>query len=148
MVVVGAVVVDVVVVVRLTVVVVGAVVVVVPRVVVVVVRRVVVVVEAVVVDVVDVVDVVVEEEVDEVVVGAVEEVVVFGTVDGTARSRSRSSGEAVYKGATLIPSCASFITSEKICAGNDPPVTARPWTSDIGALSLYPTHTAVASCGV
>lgn len=86
-------------------------------------------------------EVVDDEVVDDEVVGTVE------VVDVTL-SRSRESGDAVNNGVTFTPSWAFFMTSEKILAGNEPPVTARPLTLDMGRLSGYPTHTLVASCGV
>lgn len=94
--------------------------------------------------------VVVLEGVDEVVD---EEVVDDDVVDDidvveVALSRSRESGDAVNSGVTFTPTWAFFMTSEKICAGNEPPVTGRPLTLAIGRLSGYPTHTPVASCGV
>lgn len=95
----------------------------------------------------DVEEVVDEEVVDDEVVD--DEVVDEVDVVEVALSRSSESGDAVNSGITLTPSCAFFITSEKICAGNDPPVTARPLTLVIGRFSSgYPTHTPVASCGV
>ena len=83
-----------------------------------------------------VVDVVEDEVVDDDVVDEDDEVeddeddgaVVVGASD----FRSRSSAEAVKSGSTLSPSWAAFITSAKICAGNEPPETARPWTLLIG----------------
>lgn len=88
------------------------------------------------------------------VVVVVEAVVDVGAVVVVASWRSRSSGEAVKIRSTLTPWWAAFITSAKICAGNEPPVTARPCTFVIGcggvfgSLSSKPIHTPVASCGV
>lgn len=77
---------------------------------------------------------VVVEDVVEVVVDDVDEVLVDEVLDVVVvtGSRSSESGEAVNRGVGFTPSRAFFITSEKIWAGNDPPVTARPWTLDIG----------------
>ncbi len=61
-------------------------------------------------------DDVVEDDVDDVVVVL-------------AGFRFNESGLAVNSGWAFTPSRAFFMTSEKICAGNDPPVTPRcPWT--------------------
>lgn len=78
----------------------------------------------------------VDEVVDEVVDDVDEVVVESGSVVVVAFTRSRSSGDAVNRGVGLTPSWATFITSEKICAGNDPPVTSRPWTPFIGLRSV------------
>ena len=78
--------------------------------------------------------VVVSSGIDEEVVLDVLDVVV-GKVDAVVvvvGMRFSISGVAVNSGVALMPSWAFFITSAKIWAGNEPPVTARPWTFDIG----------------
>lgn len=50
------------------------------------------------------------------------------------RSRSRLSGEAVCTGSTGRPATAGFMAAAQIWAGNDPPVTRRPWTLVMGTI--------------
>lgn len=73
--------------------------------------------------VVEVDDVDVVEEVDDVVV---DDVAGGDDVGDRRRSRSASSNSPVS-----MPSSASLMNRPQICAGNDPPVTARPWTEVI-----------------
>jgi hypothetical protein len=100
----------------------------------------------VVVDSAGVVDDVVDEVVDELVDDEVGDVVVDAPAAGW---RFSSSGVAVNSGVGFTPSSAVFITSEKMRAGNVPPVTAfTPRMFVIGCGSGKPTHTPVASSGV
>src|SRR4029077_9589205 len=50
----------------------------------------------------------------------------------------------------VVPARASWLKTRQMSAGNVPPATAWPWYSVSIGLSRfgYPTHTAVASCGV
>ena len=67
---------------------------------------------------------------------------------GLAGFSFRSSGDAVYSGSTGTPASAPCMVAAKIDAGYEPPVTTRPCTLFIGTRpSVWPTHTAVDSCG-
>ena len=106
-------------------------------VVVVVLRRVVdeVVVAGCVVDVVSIVEEVDVDDEDELDVVDDDEVVELPNLR-SCRLTSSSSGDTTGMRFTSTPSSAFFITSEKIAAGNDPPLTARPWTRSIGFGSM------------
>lgn len=58
------------------------------------------------------------------------------------------SGVAVNSGSTGTPSRPARMVAAKMLAGNEPPVTRRPWTFSIGVIFVgSPTHTAVAAWG-
>ncbi len=101
------------------------------------------------------IDVLVEVVVEEVLDVLDVELVGAGTpVLGERVFRSSWSGEAVNRSLTGRPAWPALISSPKIWAGKDPPVTARPCTFDIGfagvfgSPSSYPIQTPVTSCGV
>ena len=73
----------------------------------------------------------------------VSDVVVVGLITLRGRAPLADAGS----GATGVSRSAPAIAAAKILAGNDPPVTERPRTEDIGRFGSKPFHTAVDSCG-